>query len=416
MHKERILIILYDRYLLRFALLEAEGSKIQTIGLKDLRVYRDNYDFSIGEYILQALTLWGKELGIKLVEEMVPIIPQKGQDGIDDIFIFTYKQDESLYSLTKEIFVFSKDIQREGALNLTKFIDFSNLLLVSFDDERTLVTRYCKDRRGIMKVVSEEKRFNLRELTDNKDMVNTLQRFESVLKPSLAKNTLMNSYKFPPFNISYQEECVIEYLSNISRLEAFTECKKLRLSSFGEGEMEDNVLVVGGDRARLIKNTSLQLLSILTAFNLAGNFSVYTDPLGFLDFLQKERKQTLSDQVYKKFMLDFWGKVIILSSKKGGKLDDIVADVDVTDGNTTRQAIPMFGRILKFTFLEKGELVLDAKRGFSVGNKQNRIDLKGARGNVVIDSRNRPVSKNFEMLAESDLVMSWLKGIEAVCS
>lgn len=413
MQQERILIIIHDEYLLRFALFEAKDSSIRAIAVKDLRIYCHSYNFSISEYILQALTHWGTELSIKLVEEMVPIIPKRDNVGVDDIFIFSYKEDEGLNVITKKVFIRGKEITQEGALNLTKFVDFSNLLYISFGNSRTLITRYKKDIKGVMKVVSESKEFDLKSILAEDNFLAKLKNFKSIRDFDRSLNLFRNFEKIPLFKVSLLGDSLIEYLLNMARLKAFEGCKKLNLAGFGEDGLEKTILIISGDRTRLISNIPLQILSVLSAFNLNGAFRVYVDRFGFFDFLQKQEEQILSDQFYSSFCLDFWGDVITISPKKVGEQDEVVAAVEVKDGDTKNQLIPMFGRIFKFNFLEGGSVKLAMRKGYFVGKKLSQLEVKDAREHLVIDARARPIEKNFNLLKEEDLLKMWLRGIDA---
>lgn len=411
---ERILIIIHDKFLLNFLLLESSKAGIKTIASKGVRVYRRVHDFSIVEYILQALSCWGREIGICLVKQMIPLIGQEGKDGVDDIFIFTYRAYESLLAITKNIFVFGKDICQEGALNITKFVDLKSLLFVSLGTDETLIARYMKNDKGVLKVVSERKDFKMGKYAKAEAFLESLGDFSLEIKPGKAVDIIKNNVDFPVFNLKSQQEVLIEYLINGQRLEVFKKCKKLNFKTFGDADFKREILVVGGDRARFIDNMPFELLSILSVFNLSSNFDVYVDRFGLFEFLQKSKKQILSDKVYDKLLLEFWGKCMVIKRKKRPKLDEIVADVDVLDGNSERQIIPMFGRITKFTFLDKGSINLQTRKGFSIAKDTICCEVKDASKNFVIDARGRPIEDIYKQRKKSELVHSWLKGMEAL--
>jgi hypothetical protein len=114
-------------------------------------------------------------------------------------------------------------------------------------------------------------------------------------------------------------------------------------------------------------------------------------------------------------MLEFWGRVITIQSNKRSKIDTEVADVDVIDGSSARQVIPMYGRILNFTFIEKGNLNIQTKEGFYLEKKIRDFQAKDIAGNFVIDSREKPISEIYKGLSnEADFVKGWLKGIGAI--
>jgi len=224
----------------------------------------------------------------------------------------------------------------------------------------------------------------------------------------------MNSIDFPLFEIHLPTEILLEYLLNVLRLDEFRKCKKLNFEDFGEGDFNQNLLLIGGDRVRIQENIPLVLLNILSTFNLRGNFDIYVDKFGFFELLQRNEKQILSNQVYESFLMEFWGKGVVIDPKKRVKLDEIIADVDIEEGNTQRQVIPLFGHVLNFAFNGKANLSLRTKKGFFIGRNKKDLELRNVIGNFVIDTRPRPIEKNYDMHMESDLVLRWLKGMEAI--
>ncbi|MFC1780172.1 hypothetical protein ACFLY9_00545 [Patescibacteria group bacterium] len=415
MQKKRFLVVIYEKHLLNLILLSTTKSNVSVLSMKKIRVFSKSFNFSISDYILQTLTLWGGEIGTKLTKEMLPIVPQIGKDGVSDIFIFTSEKDRSLKDITKNVFHISNDITQKGAVKATKLVNFKNLLSICLDYDSTNVIRYTKGKRGKVKVVSERKDFKIKEYLGNSNFNEVLNRFKSLIHPNESMNLLANISDIPLLNHKNIEEVLLEYLLSNTRLELFSTCKKLDLSGFGEGEMEENLIILSGERFRMVNNVPLFILSMLSSFNLNGNFKVFIDKYGFFDSLQKCEKVTLKNEVYKEIMLEFWGRVTNICSNRRSKIDTEVADVDVIDGSSERQVIPMYGRILNFIFLEKGNISIQTKEGFYLKGKNRDFEAKNISGNFVIDSREKPISEIFEKLSnEVDFVKGWLTGISAI--
>lgn len=414
MPKKRFLIIIYEKYLLQFILLEYKDLKGIIVGVKKLRVWRASLDFSITDYILQALACWGGEIGIDLVKEMVPIIPQVGSKGVSEIHIYSYKKDDSLYALTRKVYVFGKDVKKQGTLNVAQFINFRNLLFLSLDNDKTSIVRYSKGKKGRINVVAERKSFDILECYDSDKFSDYLDRFSSIVDLKKIYKLFRNISKLPLFKLREFENVFAEYLLNISRLSTFKKCSKLSLNTFGKGKINDNLLVISGGRARLLDNLSLELLSILSSLDLKGGFTVFFDEYGLFDFLQGQTSQIFSDTIYSKLILSLWGNVITIDSSKKAKLDEIVADVDIKDGGVEMQVIPMYGKVLKYTFTEKGDVRIEGRKGFFMDKKRKSLSIKGIGGNLVIDSRAMYRETEYGKLDKVELVKSWLKGIGAI--
>ena len=414
MQNKRVLIIIYDKYLLQFILLRESKSRVSVIASKKLRVYSHLYNFSISDYILQSLTLWQEDIDIGLVEELVPIIPQVGKDGVSDIFVFTFLKDESLQSLSRDSFLLTKDIKQEGVGVLAKLLNFRNLLSISFDEDKTMVTRYTRGERGVMKVVCESKRFDIGNYASSEKFLANLEKFSDFIKKQKASNFLANTSHVPAFSLHSLQEVLLEYLVTISRLKPFVGCEKLEVSEFGKDEFADNLLVIGGERVRTVGNFSLFLLATTTIFDLKGNSSIYLDKFGFFDFLQKGGKQIFKDKFYHSILLELWGSFLRVEARKGAKLDEIVADVDVKDEGGEKQVIPMYGKIHKVSLQGKGDIDFIFKDRFFVDKKGGDLHLKDISGNFVIDSRAQPIERNFDLKSEAELVKSWLTGMEVI--
>ncbi len=413
MSNKRSLIILYEKHLIKFILFEYKGRDVNLLASTQLRLWDGSINFSISDYILSALTVWGQEIGTELIKEKVPIIPQVEGNGVSEIYILSYKEDDDLYSITKNLYVKSKEINKQGAMKIAKLINFKNLVFVSLDHATTSIVRYKKENNSNIKVVAETKDFNLKDYYNKEDFLKNINMFSSALGIKSIDNYLYNSLKLPIINIESIKASVIEYFLNISRLEYFNKCKKLDLKSFGSiegGDIHDNLLIISGESSRLVNNVPLEILSILSNFDIKGEFSIYFDEYGFLDYLQGCKRRFLPDKTFKGFLQGYWGHVITISGGKKIKLGEVVADVDIKDSKSEMQVIPMYGRILNYEFSEEGEVNLDMKKGFSFGNKRGNVNIKDISGNFIIDSRDIYKEKIYDIEGKGDLLNSWLKG------
>ncbi|MBN2016242.1 hypothetical protein JW766_05435 [Candidatus Dojkabacteria bacterium] len=414
MKTKRFLIIKFDKFTLYFLLIQLQGEKLKILASKKMRIYRHGFKYLMADYILTALTLWGKKIGVALVKEMVPLIPQVGSDGVTDIFIFTYKKEQSLNSLTKNIFVMNKDIKKTGASSVTKFFDFKNILFVHLGSESTDVVRYIRGSQTSMKVVAEKKNFLFNKLIENFPKELKSQNFPIMFNESEFLDILRNISRIPAFDLKSIEGVYVEYLINYLRLGSFVNCQKLKLESFGQGEPDENALIISGDRVKITNNIPLEVLSIVNVFNLRGHFNIYVDKYGFFDLLQKSGKQILKDMVYTELALNFWGKFITVSAKSGTKLDEVVADVDVIDGDTQKRFIPLYGRILTFSFRDEGEMNIISRDRFIFSQGEKELKYKNLSKNFVIDARERPVSKAFERYNSIEVLKMWFTGVGAI--
>lgn len=417
MKNARVLVILNDEYLTDFFLFEVVDSSLKLHSSKRLRIYRDSYGFSLVDYLLEALSLWGDEIGIPLVKEKVPIVPQTDGKGVEDIFLITYKRESDLDAITKKVYVASKHIQKEGAQGTVRFLTFKNLIYVCLGTSKTSIIRFREDRKGVMKVVSEGLPFDLKQYFQSDAFDQWVKYSGDLIKKGDITNLLLNNIQNPVFNIHSLPGALLEYFVSYSTLYKFSAYKKLDLQSFGEGGFEDNILIIGGQKTRIGNNVPLHLLSIITALGLHGNFSVYYDEYGLFDFLQKTREQVLSDTLLSKYLLSYWGNVLSLDAGRKRKLDEIVADIEINDGSSERQMIPMYGRILSFTFLDKGNITIETRKGFSLGQKKSRkLYVEDAQGHFVVDAREKPFESVFEKENVSEILESWFKGMEIIHS
>lgn len=419
MIEKRFLILMFEKYLISFYLVNKKGSDIKILHKKHLRLYKNSFDFNISEYILDFLHNWGKDIGLDLVKENVPIIDKEGDRGVYDIFIFSPKRKENFCALTKRVYKINDDIKQEGALNVSKFFEFQNLLFISLGSLETSVVRYFMQNRNTMKVVVEKKDFKIKKyLYDDEFKENVLMLGQLLGEDSIIE-LLANIIDTPVFNVKYIGSALIEYFLNELRLNSFRKCSKLQLHTFGSGRMDENLLIIGGERRKIINNDSLEVLSILDTLDLKGNFSVYIDKYGFFDILQRCKKQLFKDKFYRSYLLEFWGNIITIEGDKRAKPDDIVADVDVLNTESERQVIPMFERIVSFCIEENADVKINTRDRFFIPNsmKTTEMQLKSYIGNFMIDGRTRPLSKNFNALSDSrkaDKLRGWFKGLSVI--
>lgn len=417
MNIKRFLIIIYEKNLIQFLLIGLNGSNIIKIAYKKSRIYRNVYNFSITEFILQYLTKWSIKLGFNLVKEMVPIVPQMEKDGVSEIFVFTYKDFKDLRAITKNVIVKQTEVTKEGIQNIMKFFKFENLLYVSINNNYCSLVRFRKAERGSIKVVTEKKELFLNKYIKSIYFKNELKRFEGAIDYLKAFNIALNFSYLPIFKIKTFECFLNEYILTNLVLSSFSKCYKLNLNTFGYGKMTENMLIIGGERLRITENIPLNLLSILTSLNIEGNFSVFVDNYGLFDILQTSKQQFLADFVYYKFITKLWGNAVVINGDKKVKLDDIAADVTVKAGSSERQIIPMSGRILNFKFSDKGDIYIKTKNKYAIQYKMHELQEKNLNGNFVIDARERPVKKAFNKLETSkelELIRNWMKGIDAL--
>lgn len=409
----RYLLVFYGTFLVDLLLIETKGAGITVLGKKRVRVYTYTYNFSPENYLLEVISLWGKELGIELVEEMVPIIPKKGKNGLDDIFVFTARKNANLNTITEKVLHFGDEFTQKGAKKVLDFINFKDLLFVCFDFDRTTVARYRKDSEESLKVVVEQKDFKTSSLASNKNFLQRVDFFKSIDKN--LKNIFLNQIKLPTFEISNKGNVLIEYLMTNHVLEPFVECKKLQLDSFGRGEREENLIVISGERVLAKNNTPTFLLSVLEKFQLKGVFGVCFDQNKLFDYLQRSSRLTLPDNIYTSFLLDYWGSVLTIDRKgRKIKLGEEVADVLIKDGEGERQMIPMLGKILNFSFYEEGKIEVDLYENAVIRSKEKKQIFENMTGNFIIDCRVEPRENNFLQKSETDVVQSWLSGIGAI--
>ncbi len=416
MREKRFLILMFEKYLISCYLLRKQGLDIRIIDKKDVRLYRNSFNFNLSEYILDLLSKWGREIGVELVKENVPIINRDGDSGVHDIFIFSPKRTEDLCALTKHVYRIDADVKQEGALNISKFFEFQNLLYISLGSLETSVIRYFMQNKATMKVLVEKKDFILEKFLDDKDFMKNIISIGKLLGADSITDLLANVVETPITNIKYMNSALLEYFINWLRLDSFRGCSKLQLQTFGAGNMDENLLIIGGERCRIINNYPLEILSILNTLDLKGNFSIYIDRYGVFDTLQRSKKEFFTDKFYRSYLLEFWGDMIIVEGDRKAKTDDIVADVDVLDTESERQIIPMFDRIVSFLIEEKSDIKIDIRDRFYISNamKQTAMEVKNYKGNFVIDSRKRSICESFDTLSDtskSEKLKSWFKSL-----
>jgi len=419
MKKKRFIIIMFEKHLLSFYLFNKKGSKIELIATSNIRIIRNSFNFSISEYILDYLSLWGKELGIKLTKENVPILDQRENEGVSDIYFFAPKRNEDLKMISKKIMLINDDIQQEGVKNVRKLLDFNNLLYVSLGSLETSMVRYFQKGVNTMKVIVEKKDLHMRKYLKDEDLLDSLKKVSKVNGQDDLIDMFTNVVHVPIFNIEDKDGAMLEYFLNELRLRSFKNCSKLKLSSFGIGDVNENLLIIGGERQRFIGNDSLEVLSILDNLDLKGNFSVYIDKYGMFDVFQRFKKQYFTNDFYKSFSLEFWGSVVVIEGNNKAKKDEIVADVDVLETESEKQIIPMFGRLVMFDVDDEADIELKTRDKSYIGNgkKQTTMEIKDYSGKFVIDARRRPIQNDKCDLVDVENVSevtNWFKNLSIV--
>ncbi|MBU0975865.1 MAG: hypothetical protein ABIE03_00730 [Patescibacteria group bacterium] len=412
MTAKRVLVINVDEFMLHFLLLKLSSTGAEISHSRTVRINKNNKDFLLSEYILRVLSLWGKEIGIALVKEMVPLVPQVGKNGVDKILFFSKDKEDGLQTISRNIFTSENDVQREGLERVSRLIKFENLMLFKFDLNTIHIISYRKNSQGVLKVVAENKELSVDTVIRSNEFFQNLSDFS--YESSKAIDLAVNNLYAPLYKCTSYEGVLPEYIASTLRLSHFIDCKKLNLKDFGQGNIRNNLLVISGSQLRLNDNLPLFLLSILSVFGMSGNFTVCSDRFGFFDTLQRQKVPFLTEKVLLRVLLEFWGSVVVVDNKKKSVLDEVVARVEVRDGDIERQVIPMFGKILNFTFLEKGDITIEPNEKFFIRGAERKAHYTDMTGNLVIDARSKPSSENFRMYDKKDLLNSWLKGIGAI--
>jgi hypothetical protein len=303
-------------------------------------------------------------------------------------------------------------VQREGLERVSKCIKFKNLIFFKFDFDSIQIISYKKTSSGVLKVLAEKKEIPLDDVIKTQEFSRAVNDFgyDDFGQSSFAVNNLFA----PVYNCSSYNSVLTDYLATVLRLAHFMDCRKLDFKDYGQGSIRENLLVLSGSHLRQNRNIQLFLLAILSTFDIHGHFTVCMDRFGFFDMLQRERIPVLPEKTLIQILLEFWGSVIVIDSKKKALLDEVVAKVDVKDGDIERQVIPMFGKILNFTFLEKGDFDIELQEKFHIYKARGKSIYSDMTGNLVIDARSKPLSDNFRMYDKKDLMNSWLKGIGAI--
>lgn len=414
MHK-RFLLIIIDKFLCHFLLLSSDGRHVSLLKKRRQKIYRGGYEFSLADFIIQTLDIWGREVGLQMIKEGIPIMPEVENEGVSDIIILTGENAPDLNAITEKVYIIGDQVKQEGALNVTKFVDFDNFLFIAFDNNDTSIVKYSKTKKGSIKVVAERKEFSLSKLQNDNSFMSFIKDFASLIDQQDYLDMIKNQTVIPDANIQTFESSIFEYLLSIYRLKPFLQCKKLNLSSFGAGDIDKEKLIISGEKFRLGWNAPLLLLAVSSTFNLTGDYTVLIDRYGLCDFMQRQGEQLLEDDVYTNLLADFWGRVlsILPKNKKSAKSDEVVADIDILDGTSPRQIIPMFERVTKFSFSDSGRMELEMRKNYTLRNNKTVLKMKDMNRNVVIDARTRPISYELNGSIDSEKLKSWLKGIEA---
>ncbi len=412
MHKHRLLIILYDKNLLNLIIAETTSSDIQILDTKRVRIFNDNASI-LRDKILQVLKLWQEEVGIKLVEEEIILEGSSKNKGVDDIFIFSPRDESSLEDLTDNLFVQGKDVKPQGAVRLAKQIKFKNLLFVSFDMDLIDVTGYRKDQKGKMTVVNEKSKFNPHDILKNKEFLEEFYDVRLELSPREVQDKALNFNKVSPYSYSKLEDVFLKYKLLEERLGKFLSCKKLKFGDFGKGRVQDNLLVLSGEDLRLSQNMPVFILAVLNVFNLNGNFQVIRDDYDILDHLQRSKKKFLFDKFLNSVFYPPYGVVYSIEKKGGAKIDDIAGEGIAKGKDGDKKIIPMYGKIHNVNMEDIGEIQLDLSKKYTCCGKKDKIKLKSQKGEIIFDVRPKPIDDMFKKNEKNDLLISWMKGVGA---
>lgn len=417
MQKKRLLVIIIRENFLHFILAGLSEGEIVPLNRHKVRIFDQTFDFSICDYILNGLEIWGKDIGINIVNEMIPNMGGEDVDGIDELFILSYKKFEGLKDITPHIFYFGDKNTPEGAKNIVDFLDFSNLIYYSVNEDKISLTKYSRTKKTSVKVTTYYKEFHEEDYSDD---IKYILKFFSEYQSDFASKQLdqMLNKKSRPYKLSKDSDVNIEYfLIKIRRYLDLIKNKKLDLKDFGAGVMKDNILVVGGDSPVVESNISLEIFSIVCALGLKGNFKIYVDNYGIFDFLQKGKDQVFSDLFIYKFLFKFWGNYIKISYD-GNSFDyeEVLADADLIQKGSEKQIIPMLGKVMKIEVDEKANLRLNLFDKSFIANKSGKVEYNEIENDIILDSTGISkldrTSKKKKKLIER--YINWLKNIKAI--
>src|SRR5690606_37673592 len=122
--------------------------------------------------------------------------------------------------------------------------------------------------------------------------------------------------------------------------------------------------------------------------------AVCADKYGFFDIFQRIGRLNIEELNLAVMLLDYWGGIIRIENNRGFKVDEIVGRVEIKDGEMERELIPLYGKILSFTFTDRGNVKLALKDGAYInGLRSTSLGINDTSGNLVLDMR----AKNYNV-------------------
>ena len=413
----RKLLIIHKKKLLRFILFLEKEQELEILHEKAVLLNDRSYDFSLSDYIVQILNLWGEEIGIKLVRNMVPLIPQVRNEGLSEVNIISDGQIGDLSEITQNIFLIDKEINKEALSAISGIFKFQNLLFVNIDLDGASIIRFTKDSRGNIGVVVESKKYNVENIINGDKFKELVNRFKTHIDTKRIINYSHNLLERQSFNEKSYEYQLLYLILNSFRLEGFRKSSKL-FDGFGRGEMKGNLLVVGGDMLNSTKNVPLVLLSSLLSLSLEGNYTICIDKYGLFDCSQKITEKYNDLYKYPDLLMKLWGSGITIESKQNEKLvyDEQVSTVRVDDGNSTQDYISTLGSFLKLKLSNSSNVSIRLKKKFKVKEKNPEQKFEDLSGNLLVDSRVYKLYGTDNFNQDQSVIMKWLKEIGSLDS
>jgi hypothetical protein len=413
MRRKRILIIICDPFLVQFLLVNQSKGKLEFVDSTKLRFYPSRSEISLVDYLLEALSKWGKKIGIRLVKESILLTSQTKNSGVSDVYVISSRKDDSLASFSKNVVFLQKDITKTGATEILKRLRFKNLLTLNISEQTTQLTKYSK-KKGTLSVVSEQKSISTKSIVKSEGFIDSLRNFRLLGTRVKLRGLANDASKVPIMNLKSRMEVLKEYFLNKYRLKDFPNEDKLSLKSQESTDMSENLIVISGSVSRLINNIPLILLSLLTELDVLGNYLVFFDKYGLFSYLQRLGKHRYKDILDRQLLLEYWGALVMANSIGKATFEDVIADVDVKDGDSKRQVIPMFGKITNFKYYDGGDMSIEMRDGYRLYGGSKKLKLVDLGGNFLIDARARPIESSYKDVSQLDLLLSWMKGIGAI--
>jgi len=415
MQINRVLVIICERSILQFLLLSQGHDGTSLIGAKRIRINSHTIDFSITEYILQALTIWGGTLGVTFVKEMVLLVPQVDNEGVGEIIIFTDIDYADLSTLTKNVYVKSDDIEQEGASLIAESYNFERLLYVGLEQDFSDIVSFCKNKKDTVRVVSESDKFSVKEILEHDELRKITDQYAVLSDYNTISNYLMNESFIPVFSVTDIRNVLLEFLLAFFRFKKIVNKKKLSLAGFGGGEIDKHILIIGGEAMRIFDNYPLHILSILSVLNLSGTFSIFIDKFGIYDALQKMMKFQSNINSFSDILLDFWGYGIVANTKKSHSLHKLIGEVRFIEDTNERVEKLFSDGILKHTIDEETNVTVELASNYFIKGNNTNLDITIGESNVLIDTRDRNVYSFLQSQDNRDeLLLRWFKNIGVI--